>query len=219
MYWCIDINRIKQQNYLAHVLHTSSWRAVISILFHFFSSVVSKPKQSWLASSSICSPVSMSAAPSTLFMMAKIILACSFSYWWWIHWTCFPQCSPWVTTSNPLSHIGLGHLRETHSGDKASEVLYLLRWILSCPLTNETATTISCCLKFPCVLYTPPHTPGGVYLEYNQMYIFWIIKLESIQSPCFHSFENGLKSSKPRIQLFTCIKLNQSNQIEVNENS
>jgi len=28
-----------------------------------------------------------------------------------------------------------------------------------------------------------PFSPGGVYLEYNQMYIFWIIKLESIQSP------------------------------------
>ena len=28
-----------------------------------------------------------------------------------------------------------------------------------------------------------PFSPGGVYLEYNQMYILWIIKPESIQSP------------------------------------
>jgi len=81
--------------------------------------------------------------------MAKIILTCSFSNRWWIRRTCFPQCSPWITTSNPLSHFGLGCLRETLSGDKDSEVLYLLCRILSCPLINAMPTTISFCLKFP----------------------------------------------------------------------
>jgi len=129
-------------------------KAVMSISFCFLLSVVSKLIQSWPRSSSSCSPASLSVVPSILFMTAKIIFICSFSNQWWICQTCFPHCSPWITTSNPLLCFGLGCLRETCLGDKASEVLYLLHWILSCPLTNVMMTTISC-LTFQ-GLYTPP---------------------------------------------------------------
>jgi hypothetical protein len=41
-----------------------------------------------------------------------------------------------MTTSNPLSHIGLGCFGDTQSGGRDSDVLYMLCWILSCPSTD-----------------------------------------------------------------------------------
>jgi len=144
MYQCIDIDRIKQQNYLACVLCASSRRAVISILFHFFLSVVSIPKQSWLASSSICSPVSMSAAPSTLFMDGQDH-SCLFIFVLMVNSSnMFPTVCSLSYNQQSIITCRIGVLE----GDKALEVLYLLCQILSCPLTNEMATMISCCLKF-----------------------------------------------------------------------
>ena len=109
-----------QQNYLACVLCTSLWRAVISVSFFLFLSAVSELTQSWPASSSNCSPVSMSAVPPILLMMAKIILTCSFSNWWWIHRTCVILGLPhWVFVWLVSTLFGLYYLTclltHTHS--------------------------------------------------------------------------------------------------------
>lgn len=99
----------------------------IRFAFNFLSSFVSTAMQSESGPSSNCSPVSVSAAPSTLLTTASKMSGCLFPlsswYLWWIRLTYLPQWFPFTTMRIPLSRVGLGFFGETHAGAKPFEVL------------------------------------------------------------------------------------------------
>jgi len=66
----------------------------------------------------------------------------------------------------------IGVLEGTHSGDMALEVLYLLCWILGCPLTSVMSTMISFCLKFP-----PSATTLNFLLTSHRSKSGWVTRL------------------------------------------
>ena len=72
-----------------------------------------------------------------------------------------PQCSPFTTTSKPLSRVGWGYFGETHAGSNDSDVLYLTCRILGCPATNSRVTAISLSLKCPPLIITFSWTPSS----------------------------------------------------------
>ena len=114
---------LEYNTYFAWVFRASSWRPDIRPLFHCFSSFVSKLRHNSSGLSSKHSFKRLSWPSSIWLITATIIIDWLSSYWWWTQWTYLPQWSPSTTTSNPLSCVGLGYLRETCSGGRNPHVL------------------------------------------------------------------------------------------------
>ena len=93
---------------LIYCLQALARKEFIKVLFCFFPSAISEPKQRKSTGNTNSSLVRVSFVLSILLTTAKIINSLPSSYLWWIHQISLPQWSPLITTRSPLSHLRLG---------------------------------------------------------------------------------------------------------------